>query len=379
MSVPSYKVKCVMLGDPSIDTWNLISEHIQCSFTKRYKRTIGCDIGIIDVQLPYEQVTLSIWDIASSDRYRFFRSSYFRGASCAILAFDLTRYDSLNPTLINLITELYTTLGAIPIILIGCNAAKVEQRQIPRDVIDQLCEQMAHTVYFETDFNDERIISVFEAAAEIILAGMGRSEEDRRIAYEWKKQRLETLMIALEEMNFCINDQDEVEILTRQGIFSINILNGAVYFESIICSKCNNHSCLYKKHARRKSLCIVSAGTGWSNQELQHNELLTLAKIFAIIENDLPAHVLNQMRQVEECIDFSDTTEEQHLPENDIQLEENHENENIYTTSDLFSCFSPSEAYTLLRNHRIQFYEGRLPYSVYILLKERYEKIIRPF
>ena len=219
----SYKVKCLVMGDPSIDTRDLIAGCLQSSFNRSYKHTIGCDIGTLDIQLPYERVTLSVWDIASSERFRFFRSSFFRGASCAILAFDLTRYSSFNPTLINLITELYTSIGAIPIILIGCNADRLDLLAIPQDEIEELCERMPRVVYLEINSNYERMFSAFETAAELILARMGMTEEERQLAYEWRKERLATLTNAIEELNFHINERDEVEILNKRGFFSINI------------------------------------------------------------------------------------------------------------------------------------------------------------
>ena len=374
-----------MLGDTRIDTWNIIADHLQGSFTKRYKHTIGCDIGIIDVQLPYDRVTLSIWDIASSERFRFFRSSFFRGASCAILAFDLTRHHSFNPTLINLITEIYTNLGAVPIILIGCNALREDLRQISREEIEQLCERMAHVVYFEIAHDPNQMVSVFETAAGLILNHLGYDEVDRRIAFEWKQKQLETIMSVLDDLDFHVNDKDEVEIFTHHGLFSINILNGSVTFEPIICGKCENYSCHYKKRPRRKSLCIVSGGHGWSNQELYDHELLILAKIMAIADDNLPNHVLNQMAEVAVCKDFSG--EPRNLPVYDVVLpepeplpEETHPifSENIYATDDLDAHLTPAEARALLRNHHIQFMSGRLPYSVYIRIKERFIKIITP-
>ncbi len=367
------------MGDPSIDTWNLIAGCVQNSFNSRYKYTIGCDIGTLDVQLPYELVTISIWDISSSERFRFFRSSFFRGASCAILAFDLTRYHSFNPTLTNLITEIYTILGGIPIILIGCNAGDADQRQVTRDEIEELCERMARVVYLEIDSYNERINSAFETIAELIVSRMGLTEEDRRLAYEWKKQRLETLTTTLEQLNFFVNERDEVEIINQYGLFSINILNSSVTFEPIVCVTCDNYNCYYKKQPRRKSLCIVSASEGWSNLELENRELLILAKILAIAEANLPSHVLNQMQQVEVCSEIITETEEnpivdfENLPEPEIMGAPEIEPTII---GNLFQQILPVEAKTLLRNYQIQFFEGRLPYAVYNYLKERLKNIL---
>jgi GTPase SAR1 family protein len=364
----TYKIKCLIMGDPHIDTWGLLENYLQSSFNKKYKNTIGCDIGLVDVQLPYETVSLSIWDIACSDRYRFFRSTFFKGASCAIVAFDLTRYSTFNPTLISLITELYSTLGSIPIILLGCNADKPDYREIPRDLVDQLCERMAHVLYFELASNNgvSVIPTIFETAAELFLKKLGYSEEDRRKAYEWRQEQLRRIKETIIELGFPVNDRGIVEILTRHGLFSVNISNSQVLFEPLICSQCKNHKCYHKKQHRQKYLCIVSDSEGWSNIELADSDLLLLAKILAIAENRLPNHVLNQMRDVTLCAEYIGPFEalEFIIPEElpDITF--------------IGGEIHPAEARTLLRNHQIQFNEGRLPYSLYCILKQRYEAIL---
>ncbi|HUX99747.1 MAG TPA: hypothetical protein VMV49_09355 [Candidatus Deferrimicrobium sp.] len=370
------------MGDNRVDTWALIQNHIHSSFSKSYKYTIGCDIALVDIHLPYETVTLSIWDIASTERYRFFRSTFFKGASCAILVFDLTRYSTFNPTLINLITELYSTIGSIPIILLGYNAGRTDECEVPRDLIDQLCERMAQVTYFELSSNNLLgIPTVFETAAELFIKRLGFSEEDRRKAYEWQQEQLRRIKESIMELGFPVNDQGVVEILTGRGLFSVNITNGQVLFEPLICNQCENYRCNYKNQHRRKYLCIVSDGNGWSNTSLPDSHLLVLAKILAIAEDRLPAHVLNQMREVALCADYIGTYEDlelinlEYTDPSDLQMENTiiEEPSTIdFTPGEIL----PSEARTLLRNHQIQFNEGRLPYSLYRILKQRYENIL---
>ncbi len=369
------------MGAPQIDTWNMLADYIQSSFQKRYKNTIGCDIATLEVKLPYDHVTISIWDIASTNRFQFFRSTFFKGASCAILAFDLTSYHSFNPILMNFITEIYMNLGAIPLILIGCNADKEDLRQISYNDIEQLRERMGTVVYFEINNDNNAMLSIFETAAELILNHMGISEEDRRIAYEWKQKQLKNIITVLEEMNFPVNEKDEVDIFNHHGLFSINLINGSVTFEPIICSKCENISCPHKKVPRKKTLCIISVGNGYA-KELAEHELLILAKIFAIAQEMLPTHVLNQMAEIAHCHNFRGNPHiipiyDVELPPELIPEEENAViTSNIYATDDISSLITPAEARTLLRNHHIQFFSGRLPYSVFKKLEKRFLQVI---
>jgi len=394
--MPSYKMKCVVLGDTRIDTWGILAPFIQGAFNNRYKDTIGCDIGVIDIKLPWEHVTFAIWDIACKERFRFFRHTFYRGAQCALLFFDLTRSNSLNPTLYNLITEIYSTQGTIPIILIGCNADKIDSRQIDPQDIDALRTRMGPNAYFEIGPNTDVIHEIFELVAEFALNDMGLSEEKRRIAYEWQQKRLENLTEILEQMGYCLNENSEIEILNRHGLFSINLNHGHVYFTPLICGTCQNSSCEANMPPHKASLCIILDGKGWSNLELPNEDLFLLAKIFAITEDQLPAHVLNQMQKVEACSHYIDDNssiilnnsnylaaptielpeETLEIPILDVEAPQQTVPERLYVLKSLFENINPSEARTLLRNYHIQFDEGRLPYSLFQFLRKKCEAII---
>ena len=389
-------MKCVVLGDSCIDTWGFLAHHLHGTFNNRYKDTIGCDIGVLDIRLPYEDVTFSVWDVTSKERFRFFRHLFFKGAQCALLFFDLTRSNSMTTTLRSLITEIYSNIGPIPIILIGCNADKPDQRQIDSYDVEVLRTHMGPTAYYEIGLINDVFPTVFREAAEFALAEMGLSEDKRRIAYEWQQKRIENLTEILEQMGYRINEHSEIEILNHHGLFSINInYSGRTYFTPLICGTCQNHSCEAKTTPRRAPLCIISDGQGWSNLELLNDDLLILAKIFAITDDDLPDHVLEQMRKVEECPHYieenlmvvSDNTNyvastveipEPHLkpPLHEIQVAHQIASENSYILKNLFDNLNRQEARTLLRNYQIQFNEGRLPYSLFQILRKQCEQII---
>jgi len=172
------------------------------------------------------------------------------------------------------------------------------------------------------------------------------------------------------------------------ALFSINITNANVTFESLKCIDCINPNCYYYKSnsRKKKSLCIISSGPGWSSTGLLNHHLLILSKIFAIAEDLLPIHVLNQMNELTACSNYRDPSHEPLTPETDNNLETTRaiSNSNEESESSIIEFQAPytspaisiTEAQTLLRNYRIQFYDGRLPFSVYVLLKERYEKIV---
>ena len=71
----------LLLGDAAVGKTSMIKQYIKGSFAKDYKMTIGTDIFTKDVITDEHTITLSIWDIAGQERFKFFRQSFYRGAS----------------------------------------------------------------------------------------------------------------------------------------------------------------------------------------------------------------------------------------------------------------------------------------------------------
>ncbi|MBD3228308.1 MAG: GTP-binding protein [Candidatus Lokiarchaeota archaeon] len=132
----TYKLKMLLLGAAAVGKTSLIQNFIKGKFQKEYKMTIGTDIFTKDVVVNIEgeeiPVTLSIWDIAGQERFSFFRTSFYKGASGAMMCFDLTRYETFNPGIVNWLKELWGFTGKIPIVIIG-NKNDLQKYRAVRD------------------------------------------------------------------------------------------------------------------------------------------------------------------------------------------------------------------------------------------------------
>ncbi|MHA1784232.1 MAG: Rab family GTPase [Candidatus Helarchaeota archaeon] len=147
----TYKLKMLLLGDAAVGKTSLIKQFIKGSFQKDYKMTIGCDIFTKDVTVNNGQdlVTLSIWDIAGQERFKFFRSSFYRGSAGAMVIFDLTRYPTFNPNLVTWLKELWSFTGRIPIVVIGNKSDLVNMRAVRPADAKQFTDQVP-CPYIET-------------------------------------------------------------------------------------------------------------------------------------------------------------------------------------------------------------------------------------
>jgi small GTP-binding protein len=111
--------------------------------------TIGTDIFTKDITTSEHSITLSIWDIAGQERFKFFRQSFYRGASGAMVVFDLTRYPTFNPNVVNWLKELWGFTGRIPVVLIGNKVDLADLRNVRQGDVQAFADKIP-CKYLET-------------------------------------------------------------------------------------------------------------------------------------------------------------------------------------------------------------------------------------
>ncbi|NMC04401.1 MAG: GTP-binding protein [Candidatus Lokiarchaeota archaeon] len=127
-SATSFKVKLLLCGPAAVGKTSLIKRFVKNAFQGDYKLTIGVDILTKDVMMRNQEVaTLSIWDVGGQKRFEFIRTTFYKGASGAILVFDLTRAETYQEVTEKWAPELIRNCGQIPFILIGNKADLVEK------------------------------------------------------------------------------------------------------------------------------------------------------------------------------------------------------------------------------------------------------------
>jgi Ras-related protein Rab-2A len=118
------------------------------------------------VQAPKEPeqkyMKLSLWDTAGQETYKSITRSYFRGASGALLVFDITRRNTFNSATSWLHDLRQIAEEDIVVVLVGNKAdlapastvsadnAKPNQRQVTREEAEEWCKQNKVMQYVET-------------------------------------------------------------------------------------------------------------------------------------------------------------------------------------------------------------------------------------
>jgi len=125
---PDYKLKILLTGSDAAEKSELITNFIKSKFKLDYKKTIGVEIFTKELEYePGKTALLSIWDIGGEKRFEFIRSTFYKGASAALLVFDLTReetYEEIKKWL----SEIKKSTGKdFPLVLIGNKLDKIEE------------------------------------------------------------------------------------------------------------------------------------------------------------------------------------------------------------------------------------------------------------
>jgi Ras-related protein Rab-1A len=80
-----------MIGDSGVGKSCLLKRFSSDEFESGYISTIGVDFEIRTMNIQGKVVKLQIWDTAGQERFHNITTSYYRGAHCIILVYDITQ------------------------------------------------------------------------------------------------------------------------------------------------------------------------------------------------------------------------------------------------------------------------------------------------
>ena len=170
---PDYKLKILLTGSDAAEKSELITNFIKTKFKLDYQKNIGVEIFTKEVEYePGKTALLSIWDIGGEKRFEFIRSTFYKGASGALLVFDLTReetYEEIKKWL----SEIKKSTGKdFPLVLIGNKLDKIEEvgSHIDRDEARAFAKKEGITYIETTTKPGELIENTFLKLARKIIS-----------------------------------------------------------------------------------------------------------------------------------------------------------------------------------------------------------------
>ncbi len=167
--VVDYIFKIVLVGDSGVGKTNILSSLMHGEPATLSKPTIGVEFGTKTFKFKNSIVKVQIWDTAGQERYHAITFAYYRGASGAVIVYDLTKNKSLRNIesvwLNNLKKIIYDD---IPLLFLGNKKDLVEQRVITEEQGKNIAIKNK-AAFFETSaLNGENIVEAFEMFIETL-------------------------------------------------------------------------------------------------------------------------------------------------------------------------------------------------------------------
>jgi Ras-related protein Rab-5C len=168
-----YKFRIVLLGEATVGKTSLLRRYTENVFDEEYKQTIGTtfatkDVDTTDSEGNVRKVRLSIWDMGGQSTYRELRRQYMKGASAAIIVYDVTKPETFM-AMNNWFESFREVSPEAPVVISANKIDLVDQRMVPHEP-GMMLRDWFQAEYYETSAKDGTAVAdVFSKCAEIVL------------------------------------------------------------------------------------------------------------------------------------------------------------------------------------------------------------------
>jgi len=87
-------LKVLVLGDSGVGKTSLINTLVNKKFKSNNKSNIGADFMTKEIMINNRLVVMQMWDTAGQERFNSLGQTFYRGADCCALVYDLTKATS---------------------------------------------------------------------------------------------------------------------------------------------------------------------------------------------------------------------------------------------------------------------------------------------
>merc|ERR1711998_245450 len=136
------EVKVVLLGDMGVGKSSIALRLVHDQFNANSVTTVGAVCWTKSVQTKNGPVKLQLWDTAGQERYHALAPLYYRGASVAVVVYDITRRETFS-TLKDWVRELKMQGPSNILIAIAGNKADLADK---RDVEASMGQEFAKEI-----------------------------------------------------------------------------------------------------------------------------------------------------------------------------------------------------------------------------------------
>ncbi|KAF6017913.1 RAB2A [Bugula neritina] len=161
-----YGIKCIALGDSGVGKTSLLQKMGNAKHAMKTTPTVEGIFHSKVLTTSGRKIQLSIWDTAGQETFRSVTRIYYRGASCALLVYDVTRRSSFNSISVWLGDLRDNSSNTKPVLILVANKCDLSKDREVSSTEGNLFAKQHNMSYIETSaekaLNIER---VFETLA----------------------------------------------------------------------------------------------------------------------------------------------------------------------------------------------------------------------
>ena len=163
-----YKLKIIIIGDPSVGKTNIINRYVKGEFSYDYMITIGMDFLTCNLKLKNKIFKLNLWDTAGSETFRSVTKGYYSCSCCALIVYDITNEESFKSVKqwINDCQSLAST--NIHLVLVGNKIDLQQDRNVTKESGVELATEYGMDFYEVSALSGENIDNIFSGICNFI-------------------------------------------------------------------------------------------------------------------------------------------------------------------------------------------------------------------
>ncbi|MHA2425044.1 MAG: Rab family GTPase [Candidatus Thorarchaeota archaeon] len=181
-SFDGFKFRVVLLGEATVGKTSLLRRYTENTFDEEYKQTIGTTFASKDVAIKDDEgtdrvVRLVIWDMGGQATYKELRRQYMKGASAAIIVYDVTKPETFMA--MNTWYESFREVCPNAMAIICANKVDLEvNRMVPVEP-GQMLRDWFQAAYYETSAKTgNQVDAVFTRVAEEVFRSRSNDSKD---------------------------------------------------------------------------------------------------------------------------------------------------------------------------------------------------------
>jgi len=171
----NYLCRYIIVGDSKVGKSCILLRFVDSRFVPIHDLTVGVEFANKNVELPStlpdggtKVLKLQIWDTAGQEQFRSIARSYYRGAVCALLVYDITERSSFEH-LEDWLSEIRANGQKMVILLVGNKSDQAYRRKVSVEEGQEFARKHG-LMFLETSAKeDTNIGKAFQETAKEVL------------------------------------------------------------------------------------------------------------------------------------------------------------------------------------------------------------------